>query len=344
MISLYRWSPERGAEWLDPAALRAEAEALRDAPGVFWVDLEDPTPEEEALVYERFCPVHPLTLRDVTLLRRPGRRVPHLPKVEEFPDYLFVVVNPPGRRLLERIAGKSPGPADRGKPLLTQLSAVLTRRALVTHHYEPLVAVSELRPFLEKHHDQCDRGPDYLFHVVLDGLINQFAPLLDRVHARLDRLEAGVFRRPTPRLLRRLLRLKRRVALLRRTLAQEREVAARLARGEFGLIGEREMVYYRNVYDHVVRFAELIDGARENATDLVQTHLAAAGNKLNEVMKALAMISTVVLPMTLIAGVYGMNFKHMPELDWPYGYPLALGLMALSGVASFTFFRWKGWL
>jgi magnesium transporter len=343
MISLYRWSPEQGAAWLDPAALRTEAEALRDAPGVYWVDLEAPTPDEEALVFERFCPVHPLTLRDITLLRRPGKRLPHLPKVEEFPDYLFVVINPPGRHLLDRIAGKQPGPADRARPLLTQLSAVLTRWALVTHHYEPLPAVAELRVFLQKHQDQSGRGPDYLFHIVLDALIDQFAPLLDRVHGELDRLEGRVFRRPTPRLLRRLLRLKRRVALLRRTLTLEREVAARLARGEFGLIEEREMAYYRNVYDHVVRFTELLDGARENATDLLQTHLAATGNRLNEVMKALTMISTVVLPMTLVAGIYGMNFKHMPELEWEYGYPLALGLMALTGVASFTFFRWKGW-
>src|SRR5690242_16468346 len=98
MISLYRWSPEQGAAWLDPAALPAVEDAWRDGPDVYWVDLDDPTPEEEARVYERFCPVHPLTQRDVTLLRRPGKRVPHLPKVEEFPDYLFVVVNPPGRR------------------------------------------------------------------------------------------------------------------------------------------------------------------------------------------------------------------------------------------------------
>src|SRR5439155_921201 len=97
------------------------------------------------------------------------------------------------------------------------------------------------------------------FHIVLDALVDQFAPLLERLHRELDRLEARVFRRPTPRLLRRLLRVKRRVALLRKTLVQERELTARLARGEFALIDEREMAYYRNVHDHVVRFAELID-------------------------------------------------------------------------------------
>jgi magnesium transporter len=121
-------------------------------------------------------------------------------------------------------------------------------------------------------------------------------------------------------------------------------VLARLSRGEFALIDERETVYYRNVYDHLVRFAELIESSREMVSDLMQTHLSAISNRLNEIMKVLTMISTVVLPMTLVAGVYGMNFKHMPEIESPYGYPAALGLMAMMGLGSFAFFRWKKWI
>src|SRR4051812_45985891 len=132
MISVYRWDAAHGAAWLDASAL--EDESLRSGPGVCWIDLDEPTPEEEALVYEQFCKVHPLTLRDITLPRRQGKRGPHLPKVEEFRDYLFVIINPPSRRLLDRIQGKKP-PADGGKALLTQLSAVLTTRVLITHHY-----------------------------------------------------------------------------------------------------------------------------------------------------------------------------------------------------------------
>src|SRR5262249_38688703 len=152
------------------------------------------------------------------------------------------------------------------------------------HHYEPLPAVAELRAFLEKHADQCGRGPDYLFHVLLTALVDQFAPLLDGLHRRLDRLEARVVGPAEPRLLQRLLRVKRRLGLLRKTLTLEGEVTARLARGEFALIDEKEMAYYRNAYDHVVRFRELFDSARENAMDLLQAHLAATGNRLNEVM------------------------------------------------------------
>lgn len=119
----------------------------------------------------------------------------------------------------------------------------------------------------------------------------------------------------------------------------------RTGRGEFELVEEREIAYYRNVFDHLVRYTELIEAAREMVSDLMQTHLSAASNRLNQIMKTLTMISTVVLPMSLIAGIYGMNFRQgMPELDWEYGYPFALGLMLLTGVAAFTLFRWRRWI
>src|SRR5205823_10346612 len=138
--------------------------------------------------------------------------------------------------------------------------------------------------------------------------------------------------------------LKRNIILLRKTMIYEREVLARLSRGEFALIEERERVYYRNVYDHLIRFTELIEASREMVMDLMQTHLAAASNKLNEIMKVLTMISTTILPMTLIAGIYGMNFKELfPDTDTPGGFWIALGLMALSGLGSYLFFKWKRW-
>src|SRR5262249_45490431 len=124
----------------------------------------------------------------------------------------------------------------------------------------------------------------------------------------------------------------------------EREVLARLARGEFDLIDDSELVYYRNVYDHLVRFSELVESSRETVTDLMQTSLAAASNRMNEIMKVLTMISTIVLPITLVAGIYGMNFEVLPEKQWCYGYPFALALMGLMGIGSFLFFRWRKWI
>ena len=177
-------------------------------------------------------------------------------------------------------------------------------------------------------------------------MVDEYAPVVETIADRLDHVESQVFIRTGTgtEQLTRLLRMKRRVSFLRKTLILEREVLARLMRGEFVLVAQREIVYYRNVYDHLVRYTELIEGAREMVSDLMQTHLAASSNRLNEVMKLLTMFSAIILPMSLIAGIYGMNFKNMPELEWPNGYYFALSLMAVIGLVGLVYFRWKRWL
>jgi magnesium transporter len=159
-------------------------------------------------------------------------------------------------------------------------------------------------------------------------------------------MEGRIFRDPSPKLLARLLRLKRLVTGLRKTLILEREVLARLIRGEFDLVDEREVVYYRNVYDHLVRYTELVESAREMVSDLMETHLSAVSTRLNQVMKVLTMISTVVLPMTLVAGIYGMNFEEnvWPDFKSGWGFPFAIGTMLALGVGSLAFFRWRKWI
>lgn len=346
MISIYRWSNAiHAGNWLEADDLRTRAAELREAEDSLWIDLDDPTDDEEQLVLGEFLPIHPLIREDMTKLRREPGALPHFPKVEEFADYLFVIVNPLRQGLLDRVRRDVPSaaPVPDDQPS-TQLSAVLTRHILITHHYEPLSSVRELRWFLTKHESQAGRGPDYLFHLILDTMVDQYAPVLDHLDTTLDEVEARVLTEPDPGMCQTLLLLKRQVIQLRKTMTYEREVLARLARGEFELIEERETVYYRNVYDHLVRFTELIEGSREMISDLMQIHLSATANKLNEIMKVLTMISTVVLPMALVSGIYGMNFEYLPEIHWRYGYPFALGLMGLLGVGSFLLFRWRRWI
>lgn len=344
MLSPHRWNAATHTyEAVTPLGLPATA---RDMPpeDMLWIDLTDPTPEEEALVFERFLPVHALTLGDITKPRREPEQGAHLPKVEEFADYLFMVVNPLPPGLADAKNGTS------GKRIRLrdrpQLSAVLTRQVLVTHHYTPMACIEGVSGYLARHGECARRGPDFVFHLILDAVVDEYAPVVERVGDRLDRLETTVFKSPTPDALARLLRLKRLVSGLRKTLILEREVLVRLTRGEFELVDEREIAYYRNVYDHVVRYAELVESAREMVSDLMESHLAAASNRLNQVMKLLTMISTVVLPMTLIAGIYGMNFEESarPSYHAEWGFQFALGLMALTGVAAFALFRWRRWV
>lgn len=344
MIRVYFWAadsiaPQTGGEELLPAT------AADLPPGAaVWCDLLNPTEEEEDRIFGQFLPIHPLSREDATRPRRIPEGGAHLPKVEEFDDYLLVITNPLPERLIA-----PPARGTKRKPLTSadrpQLTALLTRHVLVTHHYPDLSCVEAGWEYVRRHAGCGERGPDYLFHLVLDAMVDEYAPVIERMADRLDRVEHALFTRPGPDQLRRLIRMKRAIAFLRKTLVLEREVLARLVRGEFTLVAADEVAYYRNVYDHLARYAEFVETGREMVSDLMQSHLAAISNRLNEIMKALAMISTIVLPMTLVAGVYGMNFhKGMPELDWDYGYVFALGLMALTGFGSLALFKWKRWV
>jgi magnesium transporter len=361
MITVYWWKRgEHKGVWLDGDQFRARQALLKNPEDTLWIDLNRPTAEEVAFVYEDFFHVHPLTLEDATRPERDPNGPPHLPKVEEFPDYLFVVTNPTAPNLIRSLQsraveldapkrppfGRRPEPAPTGVRSANQLTAVLTARLLITHHYEQADGIDALRGHLNRHEASCERGPDYLFHIVLDAMVDQYAPVLDHFHEALDEVEAKVFTSPTRRLLTRMLQLKRQIIGMRKTVVYAREVLARLSRGEFELIGEREVVYYRNVHDHLVRFAELLEGSREMVSDLLQTHLAAVSNRLNEIMKVLAMISTVILPMTLIAGIYGMNYQLWPDNEGPakaWGFWFAIGLMLVSASAAVGYFKWKKW-
>lgn len=348
-IRAYRWNVEKkqGAA-IDGEVLMCSREEVLHSDDMIWVDLEAPTVDEETHVFQSFFGIHSLSLEDITHLRRKPQEPPHFPKVEEFPDYLFVIVNPLTQHLVQQVATLG---ADYAGSLLgrdspvTQLSAVLTRRLLITHHYEPVNGIDMLRSHLEKHPNTAARGPDYMFHLILDDMVDEYAPALDRLSDALEEYEVKVFRKPNQEMLSRLIECKRTIILLRKTLIYEREVLARMARGDFDLIDDREAAYYRNVYDHLIRFTELIEASREMVSDLMQMYLAAASNRMNEIMKVLTMITTAVLPMTLIAGIYGMNFQKLtPGIDAEYGFEISLGLMLLSGFAAFLFFQWRKWL
>ena len=340
MIQIVRWvAGTKTVETLTPEQLPDSSSDVGDS--VLWIDLSDPTPEEEAVIFDKFFHVHPLTLEDITKPRREPESGAHLPKVEEFADYLFVIVNP---LPTEMLSGQKPKEIMHPNRVRPQLSAVIGKHLLITHHYSGMPCITDGQRGLLRHPENLGRGPDYVFHLILDGVVDDYAPIVEKLADQLDHLEHRMFKTPTQALLSKLLRLKRQVSYMRKTMILEREVLARLIRGEFELVDEREIVYYRNVYDHLVRYTELIESAREMVSDLLQTHLSATSHRLNEVMKTLTIISVIGAIGTVIAGIYGMNFKNMPELEWEYGYPMALGLMAVSVLIVLGLFKWKKWL
>jgi magnesium transporter len=160
----------------------------------------------------------------------------------------------------------------------------------------------------------------------------------------IDQIEDEIFSDPQPITLAHIFTIKRSVQTLRRTLLPQREVFNRLARGDFGLILENDRIYFRDVYDHMVRLQEINESLRDVAGSAIDTYLSVVNNRMNEIMKVLTIIATIFIPLSFFTGIYGMNFVYMPELKWRWGYFILLGFLGMVIIGMLIFFRRKRWM
>ena len=321
------------------------AAATSDETMTIWVDLDRPTEEEENVVLRDAFGFHHLAIHDCRREKLDQDHGDHLPKVEDFQSYLFVIIN-----AVELSDVEPPRTNDNRVVATRQLNAFLGRNFIVTHHYEQSHPIVKILALCAKSPAHLERGPDYVYHLILDDIVDEYSPILDEFDRCIHELEERIFDNADRTLLSQILRLKQQVFQLRRITLLQREMVYRLARGEFALITDQEIAYYRNVFDHLVRAAEMTESYREVLTGMVEVYMSMNSHRLNEVMKVLAVISVFFLPLTFIAGVYGMNFDpdtspwNMPELRWFLGYPFALGLMLLTVIGMIVYFRRKKWL
>jgi magnesium transporter len=304
---------------VDPSLL---SELLASGEGLLWIEARDPSEAEIALLGSEL-ELHPLAMED--MLHR-GQR----PKIEPYPGYLFVVVH--GLRL----AGE--------EVLAEELHCVLGPRYLLTLTQGPAPELAPAKAALERRPDLLAEGAASLLYAVLDAVVDSYFGVLEALAEQLERLEAGLFAdRPDFVLEQELFAVRRRLLVLRRSLLPVRDALSLLG-GPGGVATPKLEPYYRDVADHVVRALETAETLREMLTSTLEVHLTAVSNRLNLAMKKLTAWGAIILVPTLIAGVYGMNFTHMPELDWAWGYPFALFLMGSSASALYLVFRRKGWL
>jgi magnesium transporter len=305
--------------------------------GILWIDLEDPNEaEEETLLVSMFC-FHDLAIEDC---QNGKEDEGHLPKVEDFGEYLFVIFNP-----VEGIQGPPDENGNKAFKIVTsQLSAFLTNRLLVTHHYKPLRSITNAVQLLTKNPQVLGRGPDFMFHIIIDDIVDNYTPILDTLDSMVDDMEEEVFHSATPKTMMRILQLKRNIMTIRRVAVYQREMLSRLSRGEFSLITLDEMSYYRNVYDHLVRMTDLADSYRDMVSSLLDAYLSVTSNNLNQVMKVLTIISTIFLPLSVITGFFGMNFKFLPIADWEHGVLLTVVFMAAVAFGMLWFFKRNRWI
>jgi magnesium transporter len=307
----------------------AELEPYRDTPTVTWINVEglQDVPFLEGL--GRLFDLHPLALEDVLNC---GQR----PKLEDYGDYHFLVL-------------KSLLLAD-DELRVEQISFFLSGNYIITLQETPGDSFERVRERIRHGKGQIrSKGADYLLYALVDALMDEFFPVLERYGERIEELEDAVVEKPEPGTLTQVHRIKRDLLELRRVAWPEREVIGSLQRDEMHLILPETRVFLRDCYDHSVQVIDMIETYRDLAAGMLDVYLSSASNRLNEVMKVLTIISTIFIPLNFIAGVYGMNFDrqasplNMPELGWHYGYPAVLAVMAVTGGLLALYFKRKGW-
>jgi magnesium transporter len=311
---------------LAPAEMRA---ALAEEGGLLWVDVDarDGRGEGEPLLRDVFG-FHQLTIDDCynTLVDPP--------KVDDYGDYLFLIVH--HVRLED----------DASRLTTSELDMYVGANYVLSLHKEPLAAIDEIRRRAESNGRVMGRGAAFLAHSIFDVIVDDFHPVVEALDDRIETAQETVLERPQQDVLQDVLALKRMGLRLKRTILPQRDVANRFARGEYGhLVPAEALFYFRDIYDHTVRLEEMIDSVRDLSDSALNTYLSSVNNRTNEVMKTLAIVAVVFLPLTLMASVYGTNFDEVwPHYDWDGGFAAMIASFAVIGAALIAWFRWRRWI
>jgi magnesium transporter len=289
---------------------------------VVWVDISAPAKEETALLTSIFR-FHPLSVEDCEALRQ-------RPKIDDYQDYLFITTH-----------GVHPDTSVR-EFRTRQMSIYVGPRFLVTYHKHTSRSVQHVLESVRRNPRAFADGPTSLLYHILDHQVDLYLPLMENFEKKIDEMEDRIFTSPTAIILTEFLDFKKALMRLRRISGHQRELLARLVRREFSMIDERSVFHLRDVHDHLVRVTDLADSYRELLTSVLDVHLSIVSNRTNEIMRGLTIVATLFIPLTFVAGLYGMNFEYMPELKWKYGYYFALGVMVLVGAGMYILFRRRG--
>jgi magnesium transporter len=326
-LTLVSWDQEKLSVTEDPKAKRL-AGLAQAPPGqeVHWLRVEGLAPVEAIEeVGKAFC-LHPLVLEDIVNTHQ-------RPKVDEYDDYLYLAL----RCLLPDEA--SPG-GWRGE----QVSLVLGRGWVLTFQESHAPLLDPLAKRMEMAQSRLRKGgADYLAYAVLDAVVDTYFAVLENLGDRAEEVEDELLSAPTAQTLKNLHALKRESLTMRKTLWPMREVVGSLERLDSAFVASSTGVYLRDVYDHTVQVMDTGETLRDMLSGMLDIYLSSVSNRLNEVMKVLTVIATLFMPLSFIAGVYGMNFEYMPELKWHGGYFGALGLMAGVAVTMLFYFHRKKW-
>jgi magnesium transporter len=304
---------------VDPAWLRPDSDAI------FWADLAKPTAEEARILADTFH-FHELSVEDAL-------SISHHPKIESYESYLYVIVH--GIDL----------EAARRRFTTRDIDFFVAHRYLVTVHDGRSRSIQQARDVCAKNGAMFSDGPFGLMHRIIDTMVGNYRPEIDRLEERMNRLEREVFSKPRHDLIRAILELKRDIVALRQVVLPQRDVVARLARREFGDVDMKLAYQFRDVYDQLVRLSDEALMFQDRSNSLVEAHLSSVSNRLNATMKVLAVIATIFMPLTFITGVFGMNVE-LPDFGFgPHAtFWVLLGIMGGVVAGMLYWFRKENWL
>ncbi|HEY9893811.1 MAG TPA: magnesium/cobalt transporter CorA [Candidatus Sericytochromatia bacterium] len=303
-----------------------------DTESVSWVDVKGLGSEDVLRRLGHVFSLHPLVLEDIV-------NVPQRPKIEDYDDQLLVIAR--------MVTLKSSGNGF----ISEQVSLILGRHYLLTVQEEPEYdCFGPIRERIRTGKGTIRKqGADYLAYSLLDSIIDGFFPVLEEYGEQIEALENEVVENPSRQTLEKIHTVKRELLGLRRAIWPQRDAINALIRDGSDLISPDVNIYLRDCYDHAIQVLDMVETYRELAASLMDVYLSSVSNKMNEIMKLLTVISSIFIPLTFIAGIYGMNFNtekspvNMPELNWYWGYPLVMLLMALIGLGMLFLFWRRGW-
>jgi len=297
---------------------------LKDKPGVTWIKVNGIHAVGNLEKLGECFNLHPLVLEDIL-------NTDQRPKIEDFENYLYIVL-----RIIkysqEELSSE-------------QVSLILGSNFLISLQESDGAIFDPIQDRLRTSKGRIRKsGADYLAYTLMDLIVDNYFVVLEQFGEALEYLEEEVVKRPTPETLQDIHRFKYDMIMLRKSVWPLREVVGRLERKESDLLQDATGIYFKDVYDHTIVAIDNIETYRDILSGMMDIYLSGISNRLNQIMKVLTVIATLFMPLTFMAGVWGMNFKHMPELGWVWGYPMALGLMVVVALCMIHYFHRKKWL
>ncbi len=298
---------------------------FKNSRSVTWINMDgihDTTMVEEVGVR---MGLHPLVMEDIVSTAQ-------RPKVEEHEGYLFVVM-----KMLQV--------AKEGEITAEQVSFILGPGIVISFQEREGDVFEPLRDRLRKGKGRIRKlGPDYLLHSLIDAVVDNYFVILEEIGGRIEKLEDELLENPTQKTSHAIHDLKRDLIFIRKSVWPLREVIGLMAKGDIPQLRDATAIYFKDVHDHTIQIIDTTESFRDMVSGMLDVYLSVISNKMNEIMKVLTLFASIFIPLTFIAGVYGMNFKYMPEIGWHYGYYFSLGIMGATVAGLLLLFKFKKWL